>query len=770
MDSMTDDFLLAKLADECIATIRSGKVPDPEVYAVGHPHLAERIRELFATLKALEGIAGAEAHEDSSSMLAPGVILGKYRVEHEIGRGGMGVIYLAEDVLLNRKVALKLLTDAFKRNPERMTRFEREARLLASLNHPNIAAIYGLEQAEGQRFLILEYIEGKTLYQRLRKGRLPVDEALEVCRQIAEALEAAHEKGVIHRDLKPSNVMITAENKAKILDFGLAKMLLEEIPDTISPHSPTITEMMTRSDVILGTAAYMSPEQAKGKPVDKRTDIWAFGCILYECLTGKKAFDGETISETLAEVLKGEPDWKRIPSRLNVNFEYVLRRCLQRDLKIRYRDIGDVWLDIETPLARSPVISNHRKSLVRPTVIAAVALVIGILIGPFLTRHLNQAPNPRVVTSMKVEPGLILAGWETAQDMPRPTRTAMAISSDGRFVIYSAIEKDSGPDAKYRLYLRRIDQPVGKPIVGTEGGICPFLSPDDRWVGFSADGKLKKIRIEGGAATNLCDISILFGAHWSLKNDIIFADGESSGLSRVSADGGKPQILTRPDPARRESSHRLPFWLPNEKGVLFTVTKHPWDQHPWVALYRLDTREWRLLLEDAADARYVSTGYIVFLRRGTFMAARFDLGNLEVIGQPFVLSEEVMQTFSYGSEWNTGAGQFTFSNSGSLIYANGGIAPDPQNSLVWVDRKGNEQAAMSQKLPFFGPRLSPDGERIAYINTGEEIEVWVHDLFKDTTNRVTNEGWATYPIWSPDGKRILFQWQNSPEKSLFLRP
>jgi eukaryotic-like serine/threonine-protein kinase len=769
---MTDDSLLAELSEEFIAKIRDGKASDPEEYAARYPHLAQRIRELFPTLLVLEGMADAEdaINESPSSMLVPGTLLGRYRVEREIGRGGMGVVYLAEDVSLSRKVALKLLPDVLTGGPERMARFEREAKLLASLSHPNIAAIYGLEQSEGKRFFVLEYVKGETLQQRLSKGGLPVDEALGVCRQIAEALEAAHDNGIIHRDLKPANVMITNENKVKVLDFSLAKVLSDETGSVGSPQSPTITEMMTRSGVILGTAAYMSPEQAKGKPLDTRADIWAYGCIMFECLTGKRAFDGATISETLAEVLKGEPNWELLPREARANVQYVLKHCLQRDLNLRYRNIADAWLEIEAPAARIPVLFKLRSSFVWPVICAAVVLILWVRFGPALKNYFKPTFGPKVVTTINVEPGHILAGWETAQDMPRPTRTAMAMSSDGRFIIYSAVEEQSNSQARYQLYLRRMDQPEGSPIAGTEGGISPFLSPDDRWVGFSADGKLKKLPVEGGAATNLCDVFMIYGAHWGGKNTIIFADGEATGLSKVSAAGGKPEALTHPDPARKESSHRLPFWLPNEKAALFTVMRYSWDQHPWVALFQPDTREWSTLLEDAADARYVSTGHLVFLRRGTFMAVKFDLAKLRVIGQPVALAEDVMQTFSYGSEWNTSAGQFAFSDAGALIYATGGIAPDPQNSLVWVDQKGVERPAILQKLPFFAPRLSPDGEKIAYMLTGEEIEVWVHDLVKGTNSRLTSEGWTSFPIWTPNGERILFQWQDSPEKSLFWQP
>jgi eukaryotic-like serine/threonine-protein kinase len=699
-----------------------------------------------------------------------GKTLGHYRVVQELGRGGMGEVYLADDLNLNRKVALKFLPDAFTGDPERMARFEREAKLLASLNHPNIAAIYGLEQAEGKRFIEMELVEGETLAQSLSKGALPVEEALGVCRQIAEGLEAAHEKGVIHRDLKPANVMITEGDKVKILDFGLAKALADEGQSVDSSQSPTLTEAMTRPGVILGTAAYMSPEQAKGKAVDKRADIWAFGCILYECLTGKRVFEGETVTETLAAVLRAEPDWQLLPSTTQPNQRLVLRRCLQRDSKLRYHDIGDTRLDME-PLANHSsevLISSRKASLIWSVVCAAVMLLVGIIIGPALMQYFQPAPAAQVSRAiMKIAPGHLLAGWE---DMGRPTRTAMAFSSDGKFVVYSAIEETPNPQKESQLYLRRMDQLESTPIAGTAGGISPFLSPDDRWIAFWAEEKLKKVPVEGGVATVLCDVPQMFGADWGRNDSIIFSGEHFSGLSKVSADGGIPEILTKPDPKREESGHRLPSWLPNGKAVLFTITGHPWDQHPRLALFKLDSREWSILLEDAADARCVFPEQLVFLRRGTLMAVRFDPEKLKTIGQPIALFENVMQGFSIWSERNTGAGQFSISKAGSLVYAEGGISPDPKNSLVWLDHKGVEQPVMPQQFPFFAPRLSPDGQRIAYRTIGEKGQLWVYDLATGINSRLTNEGRASFPIWTPDGNRIVFRWAKWLTANLFWMP
>ena len=706
--------------------------------------------------------------------LAKGTLIAaKYRILAKLGAGGMGEVYRADDLNLNRQVAIKVMPDVFAGDPERLARFQREAKVLASLNHPNIAAIYGVEEADGKRFLILELVEGETLAERLSKGPLPLEEALDVCGQIAEGLEGAHEKSIIHRDLKPSNVKITPQGKVKILDFGLARAFHDQISEVDIINSPTITADMTQPGVILGTAAYMSPEQAKGKQVDKRADIWAFGCILFECLTGKAAFPGETITEVLAAVLKGEPDWEALPKDLPGNVSAVLHRCFQKDRNLRYHDIADAVLEIEAPVAYPSEAAGAPRRLSFAWLVAGAAAIFlaGILIERFLIRRPPANSSPSIVTAIiKVEPGHWLDGWRTIDQMNRPSRTAMAISSDGRFVVYSAIEENPGPQAKPRLFLRRMDQSQAKPIAGTEGGVNPFLSPDSRWVGFWADGKLKKIPVEGGVAAALCNAPYIFGANWGRDNSIVFTAGVSAGLSRVSAEGGKPETLTEPDPKQEETSHRLPFWLPNGKAVVFTVMRHDWDFQPWLALLRLDTREWHVLLQDAADARYVSTGHLVFLRQATLMAVRFDLAKLELIGQPFPLVDNVMQAFGGTNTYNTGAGQFDISDTGSLIYAPGGIVLDPNNSLVWVDMKGIEQPVTDLKFSFRYPRLSPDGKRIAYGTVFREWRIWVYDLRTSTNGQLTREGRAIYPIWTPDGKRLLFGWHKSLRANLFWQP
>ena len=711
--------------------------------------------------------------ESPAYVVAPGtVIAGHYEVQEKLGQGGMGEVYRALDRNLGRQVAIKILPEEFSTDPERLARFEREAKLLATLNHPNIAAVYGFEEATGLRFLVLELVDGVTLQTRLNRGALQMDEALETCRQVAEGLEAAHERGVVHRDLKPGNIMITLEGKIKILDFGLAKAYPGENTGIDIANSPTITAQMTEPGVILGTAAYMSPEQARGRSVDKRADIWAFGCILYECLTGERAFRGETVSDTLVHILKGEPDWKLLPQDTPVNVRNVLQRCLQKDTRDRLHDIADARIELgEAATFPSEAVTAPRRFSILWLAVCAVAMLLaGLVIGRVLIWNYHPAPSPSVVTStIKVELGHWLAGL--AGEMQRPSRAALTISRDGRFVIYSAIEENPGARVKSRLFLRRMDQPEARPIAGTEGGISPFLSPDNRWVGFCADGKLKKVPVQGGVPTPLCDLSAwLYGANWGLDNSIVFADGVTSGLSRVSAEGGKPESLTKPDPKGEEYSHRLPHWLPNGKAVLFTVMRYSFDSQPRLALLRLDTHEYHILLQDATDARYVPTGHLVFLKQGTLMAVRFDLARLEVTGQPVPLVENVMQAFSTDTWHNSAAGQFDISDTGLLIYATGGVPPPLNNSLVWVDQRGIEQPVTALQFPFFAPRLSPDGQRIAYTTIVREGQVWVYNLGTSTNSQLTGEGVANFAIWTPDGKRLLFDWQKSLVSNLFWQP
>jgi len=699
---------------------------------------------------------------------------GHYEIIEKLGQGGMGEVYRALDKNLGRQVAIKILPEDLSTDLERLARFEREAKLLAVLNHPNIASIYGLEESAGRRLLVLELIDGETLKARLDRGALGVEEALATCRQVAEGLEAAHEKGIIHRDLKPGNIMITPEGKVKILDFGLAKTYMGESTGIDIANSPTITAQMTEPGVILGTAAYMSPEQARSRSVDKRADIWAFGCVFYECLTGKRAFQGETVSDTLAQILKGEPDWGVLPTNTPASIRSLIRRCLQKNSKERLHDIADARIEIGESLAYPTEMAeiSRRLSSWWLFALSVGALLAGILIGLALRRPAQSKGVSQVVTAViKLEPGTWLEGRRSQRYFQRPSRTALAISRDGSFVVYSAIAENPEPQSKPQLYLRRTDQLSAKPISGTEGGICPFLSPDDRWVGFWAGGKLWKVAIEGGVPVFLCDVLRPFGASWGPDNSIVFPVKEDTGLFRISADGGKPEDLTTLNRVRNEYSHRLPHYLPDRRAVFFTLNKEIHDGHPGTAILKLDTLEWRELLEDAADARYLSSGYLVFLRQGTLMAVRFDADRLELKGQPYPVIADVMQELAGTSSYeNSAAGQYAVSDSGTMVYAAGKMISPFQDSLVWVDQKGDVQPAAPLKGPFLSVRLSPDGKRIAYTTLGNDMRVWIYDIERGTATRLTSEGTSGFIVWDPKGERLIFNWWRSGNFNLFWQP
>jgi len=700
-----------------------------------------------------------------------GKTLSHYKILDKIGAGGMGEVYRAEDLRLHRQVAVKMLPDLFAGDPERLARFEREAKLLAALSHPNIAAIYGLEEAEGKRFLVLELVEGETLAQRLGRGPLPVDEALEVCRQIAEGLEVAHEKSIVHRDLKPSNIKLTPEGKVKILDFGLARAFLDRSPVGVIVDSPTITAEMTQPGVILGTAAYMSPEHAKGKPVDKRADIWAFGCILFECLTGKTAFPGETITEVLAAVLKGEPDWDALPKDLPANVRAVLRRCLQKDRNVRFHEIADARIELfEAPGVVSTKETVRRFPWIWVGAVGAVVLLAGVLIGRLILKsRAISAPLVLSRTTIKVEPGYSLDGMRRAVDFLWPTRTAMVLSSDGRFVVYCAVKDDGSSTPTPGLFLRRLDELEAKPIRGAEGGTCPVLSPDDKWICFYAEKKLRKVPVEGGVAQDICEVSDApYGINWAQEGFLNFSKYRGQGLLRVSADGGTPVALTHPDQNRKEFDHRLPSVLPRGKGALFTIMAHEFDILPSVAVLDFASHTWKVLFGDGSDARYVPTGHLVFLRQGKLMAVPFDLDKLEANGQPVPVIETVMHALnSSHTTYNSGAGQFSISSSGSLIYVTGGTFPYENNSMFWLDQKGNAERVGSLTGSFLPARISPDGKKIVYAS---QQHLWIYDLERGIPERLTSSGRASFPVWTPDGKRLFFVFVEFGPANLFWMP
>ncbi len=661
----------------------------------------------------------------------------------------MGEVYRAEDTRLSREVAIKVLPEQFTQDPQRLARFEREAKLLASLNHPNIAAIHSFEHSDDIHFLVLELVPGETLAERVAKGPLPVEEALEVCRQIAEGVEAAHEKGVIHRDLKPANVKVTPEGKVKILDFGLAKAFEGEVPVTDISQSPTLTEEMTRAGVIMGTAAYMSPEQARGKTVDKRADIFAFGAVLYELLTGKRAFQGETITETLGAIIHKEPDWATLPESTPSIIQVLLRQCLQKDPDSRLRDIADFQALSEATLAPVEPISAAQPPLWKkgiPWGIAAIALVIaGITVW-----NLRMSSIPQPLTHMV----LTLPSGEA---LGTPGHQVVALSPDSAHLVYVANQQ---------LYLRAMDQPESRPIPGTEGGEGPFFSPDGQWLGFFTIDGLKKVSINGGAPLSLSDVTHIHGASWDTDDNIIFAPNSGDrGLFRISAAGGEPVALTTPDPNKGEIRHSWPQILPGDEAVLFTVLSGGnWDNSQ-IVVEQIEERERSVLIEGGTHARYVPTGHLVFARGNTLMAVPFDLARLEVTSGPVPIVEGVMYVSG------TGTAQFSFSDLGSLVYVEGegGTAP---GKPVWVDRNGDVVESIVEDALEFPryPRISPDGRRLA-ITTGQGNAggLWIYDLGGQPPYPLSLEGMNGQPVWTPDGSKVAFSF-GTPIGDLFWIP
>ena len=681
-----------------------------------------------------------------------GKTLSHYKVLEKIGQGGMGEVYRAEDTNLSRDVAIKVLPEQFTKDPQRLARFEREAKLLASLNHPNIAALYGFEKADDVRFLAMELVEGETLAERVAKGPVPVEEALEVCRQIAEGVEAAHEKGVIHRDLKPANVKVTPEGKVKILDFGLAKAFESEVPAADISQSPTLTEEMTRAGVIMGTAAYMSPEQAKGKEVNKQADIFSFGAILYELLTGKRAFQGETITETLAKILEGEPDWKVVPQSVPTRIHELLEDCLEKAPDDRLRDIGNARIQIKRAL-KDPASTTEVTTAAQPVqqrwALTVGLVVLGAVVAGLAVWLLIQPSSPEqrlnrfVITPSAAAP----LGSTGGNDL--------AISPDGRHFVYNASSASGN-----QLYLRSLDDFVDRPIPGTEGVVqSPFFSADGESVGFFGGGKLKKVSLAGGSPIALCD-AVVFSSNgsWGPDGTIVFSarsDTSVSSLYRVPAAGGESEILASPNRDNGERNYVDPQILPGGKAVLFTISLQNDTQ---TAVLSLDTGEQKIILGGSRHATYVDTGQLIYEQSGTgtLMAVPFDLASLEVTGDPVPVLQGVRTSLP-------GSLDYAISENGTLVYVPGEVnSVGDVYATVWVDRKGTEISVIQEKGTYRTPRISPDGKRalfsVARAAGGPSGSVTIYDLEQDSASRLTVEGTVvSSPIWTPDGKWITFR-------------
>jgi len=672
--------------------------------------------------------------------------LGPYAIYERLGAGGMGEVYRARDTKLGRDVAIKILPRLFATDAERRARFDREARLLASLNHPHIGAIYGVEEMDGTPVLILELVDGDTLSDRLERGQIAISEALNIARQIADALEAAHEKGIIHRDLKPANIKITPEGVVKVLDFGLAKAASGDVSGPDLPQSPSLTIGGTRDGMIRGTAAYMSPEQARGKPVDKRTDLWAFGCVLYEMLTSRPAFASDTISDTIARIFERDPDWRALPAATPPSVTQLLHRCLNKDPKRRLHDIADARIEIEDALSGASLTPSETAAVdrqsVRPTWVIAIvtSVVVLIIVGALTwyerTARQTQTAPPRISR-------MTIASAGTAAVTPNLARS-LAITPDGKRVVYV------GNNGR-QLLVRPLDRLDSAAIAtGTAPLNWVFVSSDGQWVAFDEGGALKKVALTGGPAETILNTGLgtSSGATWSPDDTIIFATRDpTTGLQRVPAGGGDVTVLTRPSQARGELDHLWPEMLPGGRAVLFTITATGGPDAAQVAVLDLATNTPRVLMRGGSHAHYVQSGHLVYTAEGTLRAVPFDLGRLETRGTPVTVMPRLVKK-------PQGVADFVVAADGTLAYVD---APDfaaATNTLVWVDRQGREKPLDVAAGPYEHPRVSPDGLRVAVVN-GEDI--WVLDLARKTASQLTfAPGPEFAPAWTKDGDRLLF--------------
>ena len=687
--------------------------------------------------------------------LAPGTPIGPYEVVSPIGAGGMGEVYRATDQNLGRAVAIKILPDEFSHDSERLARFEREARTLASLNHPNIATIHGFEKSDGVRALVMEFVDGATLADRLQQGRLPLDEAIPIAEQIAEALEAAHEQGIIHRDLKPANIKITADGVVKVLDFGLAKLADGPAMDSGSPpsYSPTITSpaLLTQAGMLLGTAAYMAPEQARGRMVDRRADIWAFGAVLFEMLTGTRAFPGDDITDTLAAVVRGEPAWSLLPRDLSPALRVYLQRCLEKDPKQRVGDIRDVRLALDgvfdvaaQPDALPPTTALRRRL---PWMIAVVASVAAAALAVPAVRHLREAPPS--------------APPELRTDIVTPGTGEFAVSPDGRHLAFTAV---SG--GLPRLWLRSLADTTAQPLTGTEGAGTPFWSPDGRSIGFFTGNLLKRIDLGGGPPRTLVsgDRRGRLSGTWGADDTILYAQAGASrnfmSLQRISAAGGAP---TNVSPLGRQLGYVGPSFLPDGRRFLFTAVGSP--DSAGIYLGTLDGLPPTRLAPDISRSMFFSggsqsrgpsaDGWLVWVRAGALIAQRLDLAKPALAGEPVSVANDV---------------NFASTSSSGLIAYRAGDANGPQQ-FASFDSRGDQIATVGEPGKLFEFDLSPDGKNVAMIiDSGETADIWILEVMRGLRTRFTfAPGLNRTPIWSPDGRSLAFSSSRSGGMDLYRK-
>ena len=677
--------------------------------------------------------AGRSAADDPP--LASGTMIGVYQIEALIGGGGQARVYRGRDVRIGKTVAIKVLPAGWLDGPDARLRFDREARVLAALNHPNIATIHGLAEGNGQVGLVLELVEGPTLAERLARGPMTVADAVPLARQIALALEAAHERGIIHRDLKPANIKLTHEGAAKVLDFGLAKLSTDE---TVSADAPTTTLAGTREGLVVGTPAYMSPEQARGRPVDRRTDVWAFGCVVYEMLTGRSAFRGDTTSDTLAAVLEREPVWNALPAALPDALRTLLRRCLEKDPARRLRDIGDARLEIDDLLAApapgtalsaaAPAVRRARgRAVLMLGAVAAVALAAVSAVQWWGARTMPGPAQPAV--HLPVDLGADVS-------LPAGTGPAVLLSPNGERLVY--ISND-------RLVTRRLDQSAPVVLAGTDGAITFFFSPDGESVAFSTGEQLKRVVLDGGLVTTIGSALGSRGGTWS-EDGVIVATGGSlgTGLSRLRVDGGNPEVLTRLEPG--EFTHRWPQFLPGGNAVLFT--RHTWPWHfdlAGIEVVSLADGRRQVVQEGASFGRWVPgadrSGFLTFVRAGTLFAVPFDPIGLELRGTPVPVLEQVATN-------DTGSAQVDASGTGTLVYRS-----DPRSRLLWLSGRGPGEPVLAEAGFYRDVAVSRDGRRVAF-SAGRDV--FVHDVGQQTPSRLTRDVVAGRSVWTSDGRFIVF--------------
>jgi Tol biopolymer transport system component len=663
--------------------------------------------------------------------------LGGYQIVSPLGRGGMGEVYRARDTTLLREVALKLVAPELAADATVRERLTREARLLAALNHPNIGAIYSFDSAADRHFLVLELIDGTTLAETLRRAPPRLRTALEICLQIAAALEAAHEQHIIHRDLKPSNVMVDQTGRVKVLDFGIARTLR---PEGASLMAESLTTSTLEYAPFAGTVPYMSPEQLRGERADTRSDIWSFGCVLYEAVTGSSPFGRATISDTIAAVLDDEPDWGRLPPNTPAQARSLIRRCLRKEAALRLRDIGDARIELadmlETP--REPTVSErrlrHRQRWLPAVAVLIPTLVAAVLGAAYLLDGRRRAADSAAVVSVAPPFGTNLQ-WAV-------------VSPDGEQILLVAAE----PGGPAVLWLRSLQSARPRRLDGTAGALYPFWSPDGRAIGFFADGRLKRVDAAGGAVESIREVAGPRGATWNAQGTIVFASTAVSGLWTVSASGGSPRPLTTLDAAAGENSHRWPSFLPDGRHVLY-FTRNPVRQDlTGVYVVSLETHEVRQLLQTNSSAVYAPPGYLMFRRGENLLAQPFDPASATLAGDPVTIVDDVWYEPSFSGLVNV-----SVSNRGRLVYRSGGIA---KTELLWLDRQGQVVSRVGDPGNYLNLYLAPEDEHVAVSRTDEHSEnreLFVVDLGTGAARQLTFHGASDFsPVWSPDGSRLIF--------------